>query len=311
MRLIFMGSASFSCPSLDALMRCDGIEVVGVITQPDRPKGRRRVVSPCAVKDHLSGSDVAIMTPDDVNSKASIAAIAELRPNLIVVVAYGQILKKAVLDVPDRGCVNLHASLLPKYRGAAPIQWAITNGESRTGVTVMLMNERMDEGDIILKREVDIGYSTTGGELQDRLSIVGASALVEAVGMFANGAVTTERQDSLEASLAPKLNKEDGRIVWTDGARAIYNKVRAFNPWPCCFCKYVDGSGTVLRIWRVEESTGEGMPGEIIGISDDGPLVAVGDGAIRLLEVQPEGRKRMTGSSYVCGYRLRVGQVFQ
>ncbi|MFC1462649.1 methionyl-tRNA formyltransferase [Verrucomicrobiota bacterium] len=306
MRVVFMGSAPLSCPSLEALAGADGIEVVAAITQPDRPKGRRLSVSESPVKALASSLGIAVQTPENVNAAPSVAAIAGPAPDVIAVAAYGQILKPCVLDLPRLGCVNVHASLLPRYRGAAPIQWAIANGEGITGVTIMFMAEGMDTGDIITQAEVEIGDTETGGELHDRLGTVGARTLVEALQLFQAGDVPRRAQDAAEATYAPKLKKSDGEIDWTSPARDVYNRVRAFNPWPCCRCRI---KGHNLRVLAVRVEDGDGEPGTVLEVSGDGPVVAAGEGSVRLVEVQPEGKRPMGGAAYLSGHGLEVGEV--
>ena len=304
MRVIFMGSAPLSCPSLEALADGEGVEVVAAVTQPDRPKGRSLAVSESPVKTLAVKLGIPVFTPENVSSPASVEALRDLAPDLVAVAAYGQILKPAVLDLPPMGCVNVHASLLPRYRGAAPIQWAIANGERMTGVTIMFMAEGMDTGDIISRTEVEIGDAETGGELHDRLGVVGARALMETIPMFAAGNVPRRKQNDAEATYAPRLKKADGEIDWTLAARDVYNRVRAFNPWPCCRAR-VGGHGLRVLAVRVEGDNGE--PGTVLDISGDGPLVAAGEGAVRLVQVQPEGRKPMSGAAYLRGHKLEIG----
>lgn len=299
-----MGSAPLSCPSLEALADGEGVEVVAAVTQPDRPKGRSLAVSESPVKTLAVKLGIPVFTPENVSSPASVEALRDLAPDLVAVAAYGQILKPAVLDLPPMGCVNVHASLLPRYRGAAPIQWAIANGERMTGVTIMFMAEGMDTGDIISRTEVEIGDAETGGELHDRLGVVGARALMETIPMFAAGNVPRRKQNDAEATYAPRLKKADGEIDWTLAARDVYNRVRAFNPWPCCRAR-VGGHGLRVLAVRVEGDNGE--PGTVLDISGDGPLVAAGEGAVRLVQVQPEGRKPMSGAAYLRGHKLEIG----
>lgn len=304
MRVVFMGSAPLSCPSLRALADADGFEVAAVVTQPDRPKGRHLGMSESPVKTFAVELGIPVLMPENVSASESVEALKRLAPDVVAVAAYGQIVKPCVLDVPRLGCVNVHASLLPRYRGAAPIQWAIANGEKVTGITIMFMAEGMDTGDIITRTEVEIGEAETGGELHDRLGPIGARALVDALRLLAAGEAPRRPQDDAEATYAPKLKKSDGEIDWTMAARAVYNRVRAFNPWPCCRCR-VRGHGLRVLVARVED--GAGKPGMVLDVSGDGPLVAAGEGAVRLVEVQPEGKKRMSGTAYLSGHKLEVG----
>lgn len=318
MRIVFMGSAPLACPSLETLLADDGIEMAAAVTQPDRPQGRGRRISSCAVKDLASNSGATVLTPENVNAPDSLAAIKAFEPDLIIVVAYGQILRPGLLAVPKQGCVNMHASLLPKYRGAAPIQWAIANGETLTGVTAVFMGERIDDGDIILQKEIAIDPDDTAGSLHDRLAKEGAAVLAEAVENIRMGRVTRTPQTEAEATFAPKLSKKDGRIDWTRPAEEIYNRVRGFNPWPVCWClpkgitdRAIEKGGARLRVLKVCIEDAEGGPGEVMDVSGDGPLVAAGDKAVRLLEVQPEGHKVMNSAAYLHGHAMQVGDIIQ
>jgi len=307
MKIIFMGSAGFACPCLETLLASRQDEVVAVVTQPDRPKGRNLEVSACPVKTYLGSRDIPVFSPLKVNTQESLSALHALRPDLIVVVAYGQLLKPALLAIPPLGCINVHGSLLPKYRGAAPIQWAVANGEAVSGVTTMFMNEGMDTGDMILKREVPIDPGDTGGSFHDKLAKVGALLLGETVELIRSGHVPRVPQDDFRAILAPKLKKADGKIDWTLPATTIHNHVRAFNPWPGSFCEMPGVPGKILKVLssRVEPIPfTPGRPGEILEKGEDGPLIQTGLQAIRLMEVQPEGRKSMTGAAFLRGYSL-------
>jgi methionyl-tRNA formyltransferase len=306
MRVVFMGSAELACPSLERLGATPGIEVVGVVTQPDRPRGRNLAVSACPVAERARQWGAAVMTPPNVNAPESVAALTALRPDLLAVVAYGQILKPAVLGLPPMGCVNLHGSLLPKYRGAAPIQWAVANGERVTGVTAMIMNERMDAGDMLLKREVEIADDDTGGTLSERMGRIGAEVLADAVLAVANGTARREPQDESQATFANKLSKEDGRINWAMPAATIHNRVRGFNPRPGCWTHLA--GGVTLRVLKTRVEADEtGEPGVLVAVDREGPVVAAGQGCVHLLEVQPESKRPMSGADFVRGHRLAAG----
>ena len=310
MRIVFMGSSSFACPSLERLLACDADAVVGIVTQPDRPKGRRLELSPCPVKERLGGRGIPVFSPEKVNAPESLATLAGLRPDVIVVVAYGQLLKPALLAIPPAGCINVHGSLLPKYRGAAPIQWAVASGEPTTGVTTMYLNERMDAGDMILRREVAIGDDESGGELHDRLAVLGADALADTMALVRSGRAPRVPQDESMATLAPKLRKTDGRIDWSLPATAIHNRVRAFNPWPGCLCELPAGSGRWVKVLRTKvEAAGPSgaLSGTITEVAGDGPLVGTASGLVRLVEIQPEGKRPMPGAAFLRGYPLAAG----
>lgn len=311
MRVVFMGSADIACPSLEALLREPGIDIVGVVTQPDRPKGRRLQLAACAVKQNVEAAGISVFSPRSINTEDALDTLRAWQPDLAVVAAYGQILKPTVLGVPRLGCINVHTSLLPRYRGAAPIQWAITNGDAETGVTIMYMDEGMDTGDMIAQRKVPISHDDTAGTLHDRLGVVGAELLCEAVRDLQAGRTIRTPQDAAQATYAPKLTKHDGRIDWTHSAAAIYNRVRGFNPWPCCYCVVSSGEGHKLRVLRARAEEGEGRPGEVLDVKGDGPLVACADRAVRLLDVQPEGKRVMPGDAYICGHSLQRGEFLE
>ena len=302
-----MGSAALACPCLEAIIHGPDT-VAGVVTQPDRPKGRSLRPQPCPLKEIAEPRGFAILTPENVNTPDSVTALRNLAPDILVVVAYGQILRPPVLEIPPLRCVNVHASLLPKYRGAAPIQWAVANGDTVTGVTTMYMDAHMDTGDIILQGQTEIGPAETAGELHDRLALIGARLLCLTLDAIRDGNVTATRQDPSAATCAAKLKKSDGRIAWTQPARVIYNHVRGFNPWPCCFCEAPAGSGKWLRVLRsqVEDKSDE-TPGTVVLTTGNGPVVSTGEGRLRLTEVQPEGRKAMSGADYLRGHGLKAG----
>lgn len=311
MRVVFMGSADIACPSLEGLLREPDIEIVGVVTQPDRPKGRRLKLSACSVKQRVEDSDIPVFTPQSINTDDALEMLRAWEPDLAVVAAYGQILKPAVLELPRLGCINVHTSLLPRYRGAAPIQWAIASGDAETGVTIMHMDEGMDTGDMITQRAIPIKPAETAGELHDRLGVLGSELICEVVRDIRAGRATRTPQDESQATYAPKLTKQDGRIDWTHSADAIYNRIRGFNPWPCCYCIVPAGGGHKLRVHRAQIEAGDGRAGEVLDVKGDGPLVACAGGAIRLLDVQPEGKRVMRGDAYVCGHTLQLGDLLE
>lgn len=310
MRIVFMGSSSFACSSLEAILDSTRDEVVMVVTQPDRPQGRNLEIAGCPVKRHLAGRNIPVFAPASVNTAESLDRIQAARPDVIVVVAYGQLLKKALLAIPPLGCVNVHGSLLPKYRGAAPIQWAIANGETVTGVTTMFINERMDAGDMIQRREVPVVPEDTGGTLGETLARVGADLLRETLDLLAAGKAPRISQRDSEATYAPKLSKADGILDWKLAADVLHNRIRAFQPWPGCFCEIPSGSGCRLKILKVRVEASEGVPGTVADSGPPGILVQAGSGTgLRLLEVQPEGRKAMSGDAFVRGRRIAAGMI--
>jgi len=309
MRIVFMGTPEFGVPSL-ASLHDRGHEIGLVVTQPDRPAGRGRKVASSAVKKAALELGLTIAQPESVNTSDFVERLRALRPDLIVVVAFGQILSEDVLSVPSRGAVNLHASLLPRYRGVAPINWAIVNGETETGVTTMFMARKVDAGEIILVRSTPIGEHETAGELSKRLSEAGADLLVETVGLIARREAPRIRQDPALASYARKLRKSDGEIDWSVSARRVYNRIRGMTPWPGAYTWYRGGVLGVLRAEPGEPGDRRGAPGEILRIEPGrGIEVAVGEGTVWLGEVRPEGKKAMSAGDFARGYRPEVGSA--
>ena len=305
MRIIFMGSAELACPCLDRLLADPADQVVGVVTQPDRPKGRSLQVAPCAVRAHVVTRGIPVLTPENVNAPDSVAALRALAPDVIVVVAYGQFLKADILNLPSRGCINVHASLLPKYRGAAPIQWAVANGETETGVTTMFVNARMDAGDIVDQRVEPIRPEDTAGSLHDRLARCGADLLERTIEALRQGSIRRQPQDEAKATFAPRIKKTDGRMDWRLPAIQIHNCIRGFNPWPGCFCELPPAGIVRVLKARVEAGRSEAA-GTVLEAAGDGPLIQTGQDALRLLELQPEGRKVMSGAAFLRGHPLTV-----
>ncbi|MBU4199846.1 MAG: methionyl-tRNA formyltransferase [Verrucomicrobia bacterium] len=307
MRIVFMGSAELACPCLDRLLTGVSDSVVGVVTQPDRPKGRSLQTAPCPVRALAAVRGIPILTPENVNAPESVQAIRALTPDLIVVVAYGQILKPGILEIPLKGCINVHASLLPKHRGAAPIQWAIARGEAQTGVTTMFLNEGMDTGDIIDQAVEPIREDDTAGTLHDRLAMLGADLLARTVESLRQGTVRRTPQNPVEATYAPKLKKSDGCLDWSRPAVELHNRIHGFNPWPGCYLEIHQPKPLSVKVLKARVVAGQGKPGEILSNQGDGPVIQAGDQALRLLELQPEGRKAMPGAAFLCGHPLKVG----
>lgn len=307
MRIVFMGSAEFACPCLDRLLSSSAHTMAGIVTQPDRPKGRSLKTTPCPVRAHLENVSFPVLTPSDINTPDQVKAICELSPDLIIVVAYGQILKRPILEIPPKGCINVHASLLPKYRGAAPVQWAIARGEKTTGVTTMYLNEAMDEGDIIDQLSEPIQADDTGGTLHDRLAQRGADLLARTLEPVKQGTASGVPQVHEQATYAPRLKKKDGRMDWSLSATELNNRIRGFNPWPGCYFQ-IPG-GMTLRVFKARIEQGTGVPGAVVEARGQGPLIQTGNQALRILELQPEGRKRMGGAAFLSGYSLKVGET--
>lgn len=303
-----MGSADVSCVFLDALLRDEATHVKCVVTQPDRPRGRHLKLSPNVVKTQALEAGVPVLTPEKINRPDATEALQAYPADLFVVVAYGQILPPTLLAMPHLGCMNMHMSLLPRHRGAAPIQWAIMAGDAVTGVTAMFMDEGMDTGDIIAQVEEPIGATVTAGELHDRLAQVGADLMVETLASFEAGTASRTPQNPAQVSYASKLSKEDGLIDWTQPASRLGWRIRGLHPWPGCYTRVPGETHAArLKIHAAAPTAGRGAPGEILDRPDGALVIACGEGGLRLLEVQPEGRKRMPGEAYLRGHRLRVG----
>jgi methionyl-tRNA formyltransferase len=311
-RTIFFGTPSFAVPTFKGLLEGPD-EVVAVVTQPDRKKGRGQRVAFSSVKEEalLNGTrDILLFQPERVREETFQGNLRDLRPDLFVVAAYGQILPKPLLEIPRYGAVNVHASLLPKYRGAAPIAWAILRGERVTGVTIMKMDEGMDTGDILSQREVPMEDEETAETLHDKLASLGAPLLLETVSRMKRGEVTPIRQDSSQVTYAPPLKKEDGRIDWKREAIEIDRQVRAFSPWPGA---YTLAEEQFLKIYRgeVREEKPGGNPGKILWVGMDFIEVGTGVGSFLIKEVQREGKKRMTIREFLAGHPIPVGTVFE
>jgi methionyl-tRNA formyltransferase len=299
MRIVFIGTGEIGVPTLRALQKSEH-ELVGIVTQPDKPVGRAQKITAPPIKAELAGSKLSILQPPRIKDSESIEEIRMLAPDVVVVMAYGQILPSAVLEIPKIACLNLHASLLPRWRGAAPIQAAIAAGDRETGITVMYMDEGLDTGDILLQRKIDILPSDTGATLHDRLAEVAPEALLESLRLLAAGNAPRIRQDRSLASYASKLNREAGRLNWNEDAEAIERKVRAYNPWPGAFTEF---GGRNLKIFASSIVDLRGKPGEILR-KDRELVVATADRALSLIEVQLEGKKRMTASDFLRGRAL-------
>lgn len=308
MRILFMGTPDFAVPCLEILIKA-GHTLVGAVSQPDQPKGRGHKLQPPPVKACALENNIPVFQPTKLKDGSFQAVLDETKPELIVVVAYGKILPKYILDYPKYGCVNVHASLLPKYRGAAPIQWSVINGEKVTGVTTMFMAEGLDTGDMILKSETEIGAEETYGELHDRLSVMGAELLIQTVDKLENGTAEREVQKDEDSCYAPMLSKETGHIDWTKSAQEILNLIRGTNPWPMAFSLY---DGVPMKLIVAAEHQGKnGKIGEILSADKKGICIACGDGAILVTEIQMQGSKRMEVASYLNGHEIRVGTILQ
>jgi methionyl-tRNA formyltransferase len=307
-RIIFLGTPSFAIPTLKQLLQGPD-EVIAVVTQPDREKGRGRKVIPSSVKELALQYGLTLLQPEKVGEEAFQEKMKSLQPELFVVVAYGQILPKSLLKIPKYGAVNVHASLLPKYRGAAPIPWAILKGEKLTGVTTMIMDEGMDTGDILLQTEIPIGEEETGEALHDRLALLGAQLLLETVKGMKAGNVHPIPQDHSKATYAPSLKKEDGRMDWSKEAKEIDRQVRALNPWPGAFTEW---NGQLLKIYRgdVREGMSKGRAGMISWVGSDFIEVTTGKDSFLIKEVQLEGKRRVNVRDFLAGHPIAIGITF-
>lgn len=305
MKVLFLGTSEFSCPSLEALLE-SAHEVIGVVTQPDRPKGRGQKFAPSPVKSLAVAKNLPVFQPERVRDHSSLEVLKSLHPDLMVVVAYGQILSPAVLAIPPRGCVNVHASLLPKFRGAAPIARAILEGETRTGVTTMLMDPGMDTGPILLTAETSVEESDTQGTLHDRLARMGARLLGQTLEGWEKGTLPPIPQDPSLATYAPKIQKEEGRINWQTPARQLFNLVRAFDPWPGAFTVW---AGRILKLFQPRPLAEEAKeaPGTVAQTSATGLRIATSDGYLLIRELQLANRPRMGVSEFLRGYPLKPG----
>lgn len=307
MRVVFMGTPEFAVPTLEILHN-SVYDIAAVVTQPDRPKGRGQKLTASPVKEYACRNKLTVLQPEKVKNQEFIAQLHALSPDIIVVVAYGQILSEEILTLPRYGCINVHASLLPKYRGAAPIHWALINGETKTGVTTMHMAKGLDTGDMILKVEIPITKEDTTGSLHTKLSELGASLLLETVQQIAGGHAPREPQDDTLATYAPLLKREHEQLVWGKTAEQLFNQTRGLNPWPGA---YTTHRGRKLKIWRVELVAGNQLqlPGTISKIDKVGIIMATGEGLLRILELQPENAKRMLAVDYARGHHLETGEL--
>ena len=313
MRIVFVGTGEIGVPTLQALLKSEH-EVVGIVTQPDKPVGRAQLVEPPPIKRALiSGAldaspartdrahPLRVLQPARIKDRQPIEEIQALRPDVIAVIAYGQILPRDILEIPKIACLNLHASLLPRWRGAAPIQAAIAADDRETGITVVYMDEGLDTGDILLQRTITVRPDDTGGSLHDRLAKVAPEAVLESLELLAKGTAPRTRQDNGLATYAPKLKREDGKIDWSDSADAIERKIRAFDPWPGAFMTIKANGTRNLKIFSAEVVDLQGRAGEILR-SQNEFVVAAGKGALSLCEVQLEGKRRMSASEFLRGH---------
>jgi methionyl-tRNA formyltransferase len=309
MDIVFFGTSEFAVESLERLAGSRH-KIKAVVTQPDRKKGRLQKILPTAVKESALKLGVEVLQPEDLSSPEFIERLKLQNADLFIVVSYGNILKKEILGIPKKFCINLHGSLLPKYRGAAPINWTIINSDETTGVTIIKMNEKMDEGDIILKDQTPVLTHDTAESLSKRLALRGSELLLKALDMIESGKAEFQEQDDAKATYAPKLKKEDGLINWDREGVKIQSHIRGVQPWPGAYT-YLNGK--LIKIWKASiYGTGSSrIPGEVIGIEKDGILVSTRQGAIVIEELQPESSRRMDINAFLAGYKLKVGDRFE
>ena len=308
MRIVFMGTPDFAVPSLEALL--EKHEVVLVVTQPDKPKGRGKKMVFSPVKECAFSHNIPVLQPEKVRDSAFIEELRTYAPDLIAVAAFGQILTEPILEMPKYGCINVHGSLLPKYRGAAPMQWAIIDGEKMTGITTMYMAKGLDSGDMLLKGEVEIAPTDTFREVHDKMAETGAKLLLETLDGLEKGTITRVEQNHEEATYAPMITKETGHIDWSKNRADIINLMRGLDPAPAAYTEY---EGEVLKLFWAEktEETKDVPCGTIISVTKKGFTVACGDGAIFVKELQARGGKRMSADAYLRGHEIKEGILLQ
>ncbi|SDZ74822.1 methionyl-tRNA formyltransferase [Desulfuromusa kysingii] len=304
LRTVFMGTPEFALGALEGLL-ASGVNLVGVYTQPDRPKGRGKKLAASPVKQLAMKHEIPVFQPQKLRDPVAVEALRQLQPDLIIVVAYGQILPQVILEMPSYHCINIHASLLPKYRGAAPINKAIIDGETETGVTTMLMDVGLDTGDMLIKRSLKIGENETSGQLHDRLALLGREVLEETLQQLCAGTLVRTKQDDELSCYAPMMKKEDGLIDWQKSATDIHNQVRGLDPWPGAYTYLDDEVLKIATTTVVADNSGE--PGTILSADKTGVCVACGEGALNVGELQLPGKKRLSAMNFLSGRPLFVG----
>lgn len=303
MRIIYMGTPDFAVPALERLVESSH-EVVAVFTQPDKPRGRKMIMTPPDVKVCAEKYNIPVYQPNTFKDGEALKIIEDYNPDTIVVAAYGKILPKAVLDAPKYGCINIHGSLLPKYRGASPIQQAVLNGDKITGITTMLMDVGLDTGDILLQVETEIGENETSGELFDRLAVLGGDLLMDTLSSLEKGEITPKKQDESLASHTVKIDKTSCLIDFSKTAVEVHNQVRGLNPWPVATTRIGEKN---VKVYSTKLCKKNGKEGTILSVK---PLiVACGEGSVEICQLQPEGKKQMTAEAFVAGHKLQVGEI--
>lgn len=309
LRIVFMGTPELACASLQALLSTPGMEVAAVVTQPDRPKGRELKLQPSPVKCLALASGIPVLQPERARNPEFIEQLTAFKPELIAVAAFGQILPPALLDLPKFGCINVHTSLLPNYRGAAPIQWAILNDEPQTGVTIMKMDAGLDTGDILSQEPTPIGPEDNAESLHDRLAQIGAGLLIKTIPPYVEGKIEARPQPTEGVSWAPKIKKQDGKLDWKQSARALWNRVRGLAPWPGAFTFVpAEPRHYLVKIWQAEVVDASGPAGEVMRADSGGLIVGCETQALRILSLQLEGGRRVTTQQFLAGHRLSPGQ---
>lgn len=309
MRIVFMGTPDFAVGTLEELIKA-GHEIIGIVTQPDKPKGRGKTLMPTPVKEVALKHQIPVYQPKKVREKEFTEALRNLSPDVIVVAAFGQIITKEILEIPRFGCINVHASLLPAYRGAAPIQWAVINGEKESGVTIMQMDEGLDTGDMIDKVVVPLAQDETGGSLFDKLSQAGARLCVKVLKDLEEGKAVREKQpEESTTPYASMISKKMGEINWSQPAGSIEQLIRGLDPWPSAYTKL---QGKTLKLWKarvVEEKQEKGQPGEVVQVEKEAFFVQTGEGILKIEELQMEGKKRMDTGAFLRGFQLACGEI--
>ncbi len=300
-KIIFMGTPDFSTPILKKL--AESYDVIAVVTQPDKPVGRKKVMTPPPVKVAAEELNIPVYQPIKLTSSEELDQIIQLAPDLIVTAAYGQLLPERLLETPRLGCINVHASLLPQYRGGAPIHYAVINGEQQTGVSIMYMAKKLDAGDVISQRALPIQLNDTVGTVHDRLSVLGVDLLMETLPSIIAGTNERTKQDETRVSFASNITRQDEWVDFNRPAMEVHNQIRGLSPWPVA---YADYEGKPMKLWRAELADGHGAPGAIIHTDKEGIVVATKDGAVRLKEIQPSGKKRMAAASFAAGQQKDI-----
>ena len=309
MKIVFMGTPEYAAASLEAVIQ-SGREVVLVVTQPDKPKGRSGELVPPPVKECALNHGIPVFQPEKIKRPEEVAKLREYEADVFVVAAFGQILSQEILDMPRLGCLNVHASLLPKYRGASPIQRVILDGEEKTGITIMQMDAGIDTGDILWKKEIAIEPTDNFETLHDKLAVLGGEAIVEALDLLEEGKLVRTKQDDSLSCYAPLIKKEMGRLDFSKSAVVLDRQIRSMTPWPSAFTKY---NGKQLKVWKAISLEGKGkkaLPGEVTEVTKDNITVATGDGELRIEELQLEGKKRMSCHDFLLGVKVQVGDSF-